>query len=124
MISNLIEHVRYSIRGFLRNPAFSLTIVATLMLGIGATTAVFSVVDRILFRPLPYTDADRLVSVGLVHSLQSEFMMSYFYFDWQRNQKPFEALTSQSAVTGECDLTEGTPTQLVCESIDGNFLPT
>ena len=118
------QDIRYSLRGFIRNPVFALTIIATLMLGIGATTAVFSVVDRILFRPLPYANADRLVSVGLVHSLESEFMMSYFYFDWQRNQKPFEALTSQDAVTSECDLTEGTPAQLACESIDGNYLST
>jgi putative ABC transport system permease protein len=61
----LIQDVRYSLRSFRRNPVFTITIIATLMLGIGATTAVFSVVDRILFRPLPYSNADRLVSVGL-----------------------------------------------------------
>jgi putative ABC transport system permease protein len=120
----LIQDVRYSLRGFRRNPVFTLTIVATLMLGIGATTAVFSVVDRILFRPLPYSDADRLVSVGLVHSLETEFMLGYFYYDWQRNQKPFEALTFEDATTGECDLSERNPAQLSCESVEGDFLPT
>jgi putative ABC transport system permease protein len=120
----LIQDVRYSLRGFRRNPVFTLTIVATLMLGIGATTAVFSVVDRILFRPLPYANADRLVSVGLVHSLESEFMLGYFYYDWQRNQKPFEALTSEDATTGECDLSERNPAQLSCESVEGDFLAT
>ena len=123
-VATLIQDVRYAIRGFRRNPVFTITIIATLMLGIGATTAVFSVVDRILFRPLPYEHADRLVSVGLVHSLESEFMLGYFYYDWQRNQKPFEALTSESAVTGECDLTERNPAQLHCDSVEGNFLPT
>ncbi len=120
----LIQDVRYSLRGFRRNPVFTLTIVATLMFGIGATTAVFSVVDRILFRPLPYANADRLVSVGLVHSLETEFMLGYFYYDWQRNQKPFEALTSEDATTGECDLSESNPAQLNFESVEGNFLPT
>src|SRR5450755_1475343 len=75
----LVQDVRYSLRGFRRNPVFTLTIVITFMLGIGATAAVFSVVDRILFRPLPYANANRLVSVGLVHSLESEFMLGYFY---------------------------------------------
>jgi putative ABC transport system permease protein len=124
LLETIFQDIRYSIRGFLHNPVFTLTIVATLMLGIGATTAVFSVVDRILFRPLPYADADRLVSVGLVHSLESEFMLGYFYYDWQHNQKPFESLTSESAVTNECDLTEGNPAQLTCDSVEGNFLPT
>ncbi|MEO8736768.1 MAG: ABC transporter permease [Edaphobacter sp.] len=123
LMETIIQDVRYSLRGFHRNPLFTFTIVATLMLGIGATTAVFSVVDRILFRPLPYANADRLVSVGLVHSLETEFMLGYFYYDWQRNQKPFEALTSEDATTGECDLTERNPTQLSCESVEGNFLP-
>jgi len=124
LLETLIQDVRYSLRGFRRNPVFTLTIVATLMLGIGATTAVFSVVDRILFRPLPYANADRLVSVGMVHSLATEFMLGYFYYDWQRNQRPFEALTSEDAVTGECDLTERNPAQLSCSSVEGNFLPT
>ena len=95
LMETILQDVRYSLRSFHRNPVFTITIVATLMLGIGATTAVFSVVDRILFRPLPYANADRLVSVGLVHSLETEFMLGYFYYDWQRNQKPFEALTSE-----------------------------
>jgi putative ABC transport system permease protein len=124
LLETIFQDIRYSLRGFRRNPIFTLTIVATLMLGIGATTAVFSVVDRILFRPLPYANADRLVSVGLVHSLESEFMLGYFYYDWQRNQKPFETLTSEDATTGECDLTERNPAQLSCESVEGNFLPT
>ncbi|MCU1224265.1 MAG: ABC-type antimicrobial peptide transport system, permease component [Edaphobacter sp.] len=124
LLETLIQDIRYSLRGFRRNPVFTVTIVATLMLGIGATTAVFSVVDRILFRPLPYSNADRLVSVGLVHSLETEFMLGYFYYDWQRNQKPFEALTSEDANTGECDLSERNPAQLSCESVEGDFLPT
>ena len=51
-------------------------------------------------------------------------MLGYFYYDWQRNQKPFEALTSEDATTGECDLTERNPAQLSCESVEGDFLPT
>ena len=51
-------------------------------------------------------------------------MLGYFYYDWQRGQKPFEALTSERATTGECDLTERNPAQLNCTSVEGNFLPT
>ncbi len=113
------------VRGFRRNPVFTVTVVVTLMLGIGATTAVFSVVDRILFRALPYAHADRLVSVGLVQSLEKqEFMLGGFYYDWRANQRPFEAMTAENAVTGECDLTEGNPAQLSCPRVEASFLPT
>ena len=121
----LAQDVRYSLRGFGRNPVFTITVVVTLMLGIGATAAVFSVVDRILFRALPYANADRLVSVGLVQSLETqEFMLGGFYYDWRDNQRPFEAMTSENAVTRECDLTERNPAQLSCPLVEANFLPT
>ncbi len=124
-VEMLLQDVRYALRGFRRNPVFTITVVVTLMLGIGATTAVFSVVDRILFRALPYAHADRLVSVGLVQSLETqEFMLGGFYYDWRNNQRPFEAMTSESAVTDECDLTEGNPAQLSCPRVEANFLPT
>jgi predicted permease len=121
----LVQDVRYSLRGFGRNPVFTIAVVVTLMLGIGATAAVFSVVDRILFRALPYANADRLVSVGLVQSLETqEFMLGGFYYDWRDNQRPFEAMTSENAVTRECDLTERNPAQLSCPLVEANFLPT
>ncbi|HEX3968532.1 MAG TPA: ABC transporter permease [Edaphobacter sp.] len=120
----LVQDVRYSLRGFARSPIFTITAIVTLMLGIGATTAVFSVVDRILFRALPYAHADRLVSVGLVQSLETqEFMLGGFYYDWRNGQKPFEAMTSENAVTGVCDLTERNPAQLSCPLVEANFLP-
>jgi len=120
-----LQDVRYALRGFRRNPTFTVTIIATLMLGIGATTAVFSIVDRILFRSLPYPRADRLVSLGFVQPLETqEFMLGYFYYDWRDNQKPFVSLTSESAVTRECDLNDANPTQLSCPSVEANFLPT
>jgi predicted permease len=123
-LETLIQDVRYAIRGFRRNPAFTITIIATLALGIGATTAVFSVVDRILFRPLPYAHDGRLVSVGLVAPIvPEEFMLGGSYFVWRDNQKPFEAITSEIGVT-PCDLTERSPARLSCARVEANFLPT
>jgi putative ABC transport system permease protein len=119
------QDVRYALRCFRRSPVFTVTVIVTLMLGIGATTAVFSVVDRILFRSLPYAHSDRLVSLGLVHSLETqEFVMGNFYYDWRANQKPFEAITSESTVPRICDLTQPSPVQLSCEWVEGNLLPT
>jgi len=66
VVETIAQDIRFALRGFRRNLGFTVTVIATLALGIGATTGVFSVVDRILFRPLPYAHDDRLVSVGLV----------------------------------------------------------
>src|SRR5207237_5085993 len=60
------HNVRLSLRTLRRNPGFALTAVLVLALGLGASTAMFSALDRILFRPLPYGDADRLVNVGII----------------------------------------------------------
>ena len=59
----LIRDVRHSLRGFLRAPLFTIVAVTTLALGVGATTAVFTVVDGVLLKPLPYPEPDRLVAV-------------------------------------------------------------
>ena len=123
-IESLGRDVRYAMRGFTRNPVFALTVIATLALGIGATTAVFSVVDRILFRSLPYTHADRLVSFGLVQSLEKqEFTLGAFFYEWRTDQKPFEQVTFERGVD-ECNLTEGNPLRLHCGAVAGNFLST
>jgi predicted permease len=123
-LESLLQDIRYAIRSFWRNPTFSLTVVLTLALGIGSTTAVFSVVDRILFRSLPYGDSDRLVSVGLIAPIEpEEFMLGGSYYEWQDNQKPFESMTSEIGAE-PCDLTEHNPARLDCARVEGNFLPT
>ena len=123
-IGTVMQDVHYAFRGFGRNPLFTISVLITLALGIGATTAVFSVVDRILFRPLPYTDPGRIVSLGFVHSLErQEFVMGRFYVEWQKDQTPFSALTAQSTMVHNCDLVEDNPAQLGCISFQANFLP-
>jgi len=124
-LESLIQDLRYAVRGFARNPMFTLTAVFAAALGIGATTAVFSVVDRILFRSLPYPNEDRLVSVGMLTPLDtSEFLFAGAYLDWRRNQAPFESITSFTAGVADCDLTESNPARLGCASVESNFLPT
>ena len=123
-LGTVAQDVRYALRGFRRNPVFTFAVIATLAVGIGATTAVFSVVDRILFRSLPYAHDDRLVSVGLVAPIiPQEFMLGGSYYEWRDNQKPFEAFTSETGVNA-CDLTERNPARLSCASVEQNFLPT
>jgi predicted permease len=123
-LGTVAQDTRYALRGFRRNLAFTLTVIATLALGIGATTAVFSVVDRILFRSLPYAHDERMVSLGLVQSLEKqEFMLGGFFYEWRDNQKPFEAMASQGTMLHGCDLIEANPAQLNCIHAQAGFLP-
>jgi putative ABC transport system permease protein len=123
-IGTVLQDLRYALRGFRSNPLFTISVLLTLALGIGATTAVFSVVDRILFRSLPYSDPSRIVSLGFVHSLErQEFLMGRFYAEWQSNQAPFSALAAQSTMVHTCDLIENNPAQLGCTSFQAGFLP-
>ena len=123
-IETILQDIRHALRSFRRTPAFTLAAVFAIALGIGATSAVFSVVDRILFRSLPYAHPNQLVSVGLTAPIiPHEFMLGGSYYVWRDNQKPFSALTSETGVNA-CDLTEHNPAHLSCASVEANFLPT
>jgi predicted permease len=86
--------LRFAWRGMLRRPTFTLAVVLTLALGIGANTAIFAVVDGVLIKPLPYPDADRLVSVQhLSPSLtagQPPGMSASMFFTYVDHNRVFE----------------------------------
>jgi predicted permease len=92
-LEDLIQDLRYGLRQLRRNPGFTAVAVITLALGIGATTAIFSVVDGVLLKPLPYPRADRLVDVeetapGL--HLSHLRMGAAFYFIYREGSRTFE----------------------------------
>jgi putative ABC transport system permease protein len=123
-IDTLLQDVRYGLRGFRRSKAFAMSAILTLTLAIGATTAVFSVVDPILFRALPYADAGRLVSVGFTFaSEREEFLTGKFYLDWQADHKPFATMASQGDAPHPCDLVENHPAELGCVTFQAGLLP-
>jgi putative ABC transport system permease protein len=125
LIETVVQDVRYAIRGFIRMPAFTLAALLALTLGIGSTTAVFSAVDRILFRSLPYPQDERLVSLGMMAPLDTnEFVLSADWFDWRVAATPFEAMATITPGTEACDLAEDNPIRLQCVAVEATFLKT
>jgi putative ABC transport system permease protein len=91
LLDVLAQDVRYGLRTFLHNKAFTAAAVLALALGIGATTAVFSVVDAVLLRPLPYPDSDRLV-VALHRGIDPVAPANFL--DWKRQGTAFEQVAA------------------------------
>jgi putative ABC transport system permease protein len=124
-LDTLLQDLRFAVRTLAKRPGFAVVATLTLALGIGTTTAVFSVVDRILFRNLPYPHDERLVSFGLMAPIErNEFMLGSSYVDFRKEPGPFEAITSMAPGTADCDVTEENPVRLDCGLVEQTFLPT
>ncbi|HEV8141133.1 MAG TPA: ABC transporter permease [Pyrinomonadaceae bacterium] len=94
-MSSLLQDFRFGLRMLVKNPVFTLIAVVTLALGIGANTAIFSVVDAVLLRPLPYPEADRLVflwSTFPSQGVQTSGSALPDYYTWRDQSHVFDGL--------------------------------
>jgi predicted permease len=127
-LADFLQDARFTLRTWRRSPGFAAGVIAVLALGMGSTSAMFSVLDRILFRPLPYAQPDRLVSFGEVVAFAGatsprEIMMERAYYRfWQPAPEPFQSVTSILGRTAPCDLIEERPERLNCARVESNFL--
>ena len=122
-LDSLLQDLRYALRNFRRNPTFALTVAGVTALGIGATTAVFSVADRALFRAPAYMQPEQIVSIGIqARILEYDFLTATAYYDLRREAGLLESATSWGGVVN-CDLTEGQPVRLNCARVEPSFLP-
>lgn len=94
-MQTFFQDIRYGVRMLLKNPGFTAIAVLTLSLGIGANTAIFSVVNGVLLRELPFPEADRIVTLwenNTVDGLERDDVSPANFLDWRERQKSFEQL--------------------------------
>jgi predicted permease len=125
-IETLFQDLRYGARTLLKNSGFTLIVVLTLGLGIGANTAIFSLVDAVLLRPLPFHDPDRLVMVWEDSTgfggVRDNSVAPANYTDWKAQNRVFEDMV---AIDGRSfNLTdEGEPERVEAYAVTANFFP-
>ena len=125
-LENLAQDVRYSARMLRKNPGFTAVAVLTLALGIGANTALFSIINAVLLRPLPYPESDRLVAVCESNPRLGwdQYVTSMGAFsDWREQSSAFQELAG-ALVLGPLPVADQAGTEMVhVASVSANFFP-
>src|SRR5712691_246177 len=120
-MDTVLKDIRYGVRGLLKRPGLTAIVVMTLTLGIGANTAIFSVVNAVLLRPLPFADAQQLVMVFTRDSKTLRTWVAYPDLqDWQKQSQLFSDLAG--IVPQSVNLTGSEePTRVIGSFVTGNF---
>ena len=128
-MNTIVQDVRYAIRMLVRTPGFTAASIVCLALGIGATTAIFSIVNAVLLRPLPYAQPERLVRIytefpdAPASSAHKFWFSAPEFLDLRSDSTSFETLDGW--VNGGANLTGGTePIRVTASFISGGMLPT
>src|SRR5262245_56169476 len=121
-LEDVARDLRHGVRALLRSPGFTLVAVFTLALGIGGNTAVFSVVDQLLLRPLPYPDGDQLVIVDESSGGRPADVSPANWLDWQRESRTFRRFAAWRpwafTLTGA-----GEPRRVNAQQVSSEFFP-
>src|SRR6476619_4930012 len=118
------QDVRYGVRILLKSPLFTAVALTTIAIGIGANTAMFSLVDAILLRPLPYPDPQRLIVVGTHQRDESGMsaMGTADFLAWRDHQHSFEQVAVLDGAGGSFALSGmGAPEQIPGVGVSANF---
>ncbi len=136
MLPTLRQDLTFALRQFRRSPAFTLTVIFTLALGIAATTAIFSLVDGILLRPLPFPEPDRLVAINTLefapgvsptNLAAADYQASSYpnFFDWRQQNHTFTSLASYDYQTRLFSKADGENAQVIrCGRVSANLFST
>src|ERR1051325_6437449 len=106
-MESILKDIRYGVRGLLKHPGFTAIVVITLALGIGASTAIFSVVDNVLLRRLPYRNAERIVAIEELNREGTRGQVtSANFLDWRAQNTVFENLAAIKQTTSNLALSD------------------
>ncbi|MGH9735676.1 MAG: ABC transporter permease [Candidatus Acidiferrales bacterium] len=124
-MSNWLQDIRYAVRMLLKSPGFAMIAILTLALGIGANTALFSVVNGVLLNPLPYPHPDQVVTVASTFPGFGEGSVSYLdYLDWERDNHSFTSLAAYKGFQSFNLIGRGKPERIAATEVTWNFFPT
>src|SRR5512133_602471 len=121
----MVDDLRYAVRQLVKNPSFTVIAVFALALGIGANTAIFSVVNAVLLRPLPYPDADKLIVLRERSHIFDNGAVGYVnWLDWHAGQQSFTdlALVRRESVNFSVGAGQGSPERLRGVRASSGFL--
>lgn len=122
-----MRDIPYAVRSLLRNSSFASAALITLALGTGATTAIFTVVDALLLKPLPYKDAERLMLVwerNIPRNKKDNVVSPGNYLHWREQNRSFDQLAGVSPnFRGTLSGPGGTPEEVPLQIVSTNFFP-
>src|ERR671914_104788 len=125
VMENLLKDLRYGVRSFMKRPGFLAIAVSTLALGIGATTAMFTVVNSVLLRPLSFPEPEQIVlleATNLRQGIRHSNMSAPDILDWQQQSQSFEQIAAY--ITGGVFLSTGEETERVrAAGVTAEFFP-
>ncbi|HEY6402417.1 MAG TPA: ABC transporter permease, partial [Blastocatellia bacterium] len=124
-MESVLQDIRYGARMLIKNPGFTLIAIITLALGIGANTAIFSVLNAVLLRPFPYQNPERLVIVQERISAQDLPAASYLnYTDWRGQSAVFDSMAAVRVLESFNLTGTGGPERIQGRLITASFFPT
>jgi predicted permease len=124
LLAEVAQDLHHALRICRSSPGFAAMAIITVAAGIAAATTVFSIVDPLLFRSLPFRDDAQLVSVGVLGPIDTnEFAMGGMYLDWRDHQKVFSSMAAMRPGT-QCDLQFATTDRVPCVAVGQHFLTT
>ncbi len=127
LLEELVQDVRFSFRMLRKSPGFTFIAILTLALGIGANTAIFSIINSVLLKPLPFKDPAKLVSLRESESAPGDFPLDGAdYLDWQAQNKTFESMSlfARSSARSFSVTAEAVPESISVVAAQANFFAT